>query len=99
MIELRTTSEGVLLPVHAQPGARRNGVVGERGGRLKVAVTPPPEQGKANDAILDVLAEFLKVKASQLSLARGATSRKKEVLVIGISAAEVSARLTTMPGC
>ncbi len=81
MIELRQIAEGILIPVQAQPRARRNAVTGMNAGRLKVAVTEAAEKGKANDAVIDVLAEALGLKKSQIRLARGATSTKKEFLV------------------
>ena len=84
MIELRQIAEGVLLSVQAQPRARRNAVTGLNAGRLKVAVTQAAEKGKANAAVAAVLAEALGLSASQVRLARGATSTKKEYLVIGV---------------
>ena len=96
MIGLRTTAEGVILPVQAQPGARKNAVVGEHAGRLKVAVTQAPEKGKANDAILKVLAEALQLSRSQLQLVRGETARQKDVLVKGVDIAALQSRLEEM---
>ena len=48
-IELTTTADGVILPVQAQPRAKRSEIVGEHNGRVKVAVTEVPEKGKANE--------------------------------------------------
>jgi uncharacterized protein (TIGR00251 family) len=96
MIGLRTTAEGVILPVQAQPGARKNAVVGEHAGRLKVAVTQAPEKGKANDAILKVLADALQLSRSQLQLVRGETARQKDVLVKGVDIAALQSRLEEM---
>ena len=93
MIDLRTTTDGVILPVQAQPGARKNAVVGEHAGRLKVAVTQAPEKGKANEAILKVLAEALQLSRSQLELVRGETARQKEVLITGISPEDLQRRI------
>ena len=64
--------DGSILPVVAQPGARRNAVLGERAGALRVAVTAPPDKGKANAAILALLAEVLgcKPRGSPRSRAR-----------------------------
>lgn len=93
MIELRTTAEGVILPVQAQPGARKNAVIGEHAGRLKVAVTQAPEKGKANSAILKVLAEGLQLSGSQLQIVRGETSRQKEIRITGTSAKELLERI------
>ena len=93
MIELTPSKEGVLLHVHAQPGARRNGILGERAGALRVAVTAPPDKGKANAAILEVLAEALRLKPSQVVLVSGETSRRKRILLAGGTQADVAARL------
>ena len=57
MIELSDHAEGVLLPVRAKPGARKAGIQGERNGALVVAVTAPPEDGRSNDALVELLHE------------------------------------------
>lgn len=93
MMLLTPHADGWVLPVRAQPGARRNGVVGEQGGALKVAVTAAPEQGKANKAILEALREALDLKRSQLELLSGETSRDKRFLVRGLSQAELETRI------
>ena len=81
MITITQCADGCILSVRAQPGARRNGIVGVHAGALKVAVTAPPDQGRANDAIVETLADALGVKRSQIELIRGAMSRQKKVLV------------------
>jgi uncharacterized protein YggU (UPF0235/DUF167 family) len=48
MIAIVGHAEGLVLPVRAQPGARKAGVLGEHGDALKIAVTVPPEEGRAN---------------------------------------------------
>ena len=93
MISLEETSAGIVLPVKAQPGARRNGVVGEHVGLLKVAVTQAPEKGKANEAIIEVLAALLELKRNQLRLVAGATSSQKRFLVTGVSLDELRQRV------
>ncbi len=93
MISLQVTQQGVILPVQAQPGARRNAVVGEREARLRVAVTQAPEKGKANDALVEVLAEALDLRKSQIELVSGETSRQKQFLITGLSLAELSRRI------
>ena len=64
-----------------KPGARKDAVLGVHGGALKVSVTAPPERGKANEAVLALLAEILGVPASSLVLTSGAASRDKAILV------------------
>src|SRR5688572_6489639 len=93
MIILSTHAEGCVLPVRAQPGARRAGVLGEQGGALKVAVTAPPEDGRANKALLEALREALGVKRSQVELLSGETSRDKRVLIRGVVKAELEERV------
>jgi uncharacterized protein (TIGR00251 family) len=84
---------GTIVPVHAQPGAKRNGVLGERAGALRVAVTAAPEKGKANAAIQAVLAELLGCRPPQVSLLSGETSRHKRFLVAGMVPEDLHARL------
>ena len=98
MIAVTEHAEGLLLPVRAQPGARRNGVQGEQAGALKVAVTAPPQDGRANEALAEVLREALGQKRSQLELAAGATSRDKRFLVRGLARAELERRLAALLG-
>lgn len=89
MVEVREHGEGCEVPVRGQPGARRNEVAGERNGRLKVAVQAPADEGRANRAILEVLAATLGLKKSQVELMAGATSRDKKVLVRGVAVEEM----------
>ncbi len=77
----------------ALPHSARAGVRGVDGGALKVAVTAPPEKGKANAAVLVELAKFLGVPRSSLELLSGDSSRNKRVLVKGISADDVRKRI------
>ena len=94
-IQLDATPSGIVLPVKAQPGARRNGITGEHAGALKVAVTQAPEKGKANDAIIDVLVEALGLKRNQIELISGATSPQKKFLVTGLTRQELDARINS----
>jgi len=66
-----------LLHVRVQPKARANAVVGWRGETLRVSVTAAPENGKANRAVITLLADSLGVAASSISLVRGDSSRDK----------------------
>jgi uncharacterized protein (TIGR00251 family) len=90
MIAISSHREGCLLSVRAQPGARKNAVVGEHGGSLKVAVAAPPEDGRANAAITELLRDWLGLKRSQVKLAQGATNRNKQFLIIGVDAGQLS---------
>ncbi len=92
MIAIVRHAEGSILPVVAQPGAKRNAVLGERAEALRVAVTAPPDKGKANEAIQSVLAENLGCKAAQIAMISGATSRQKRFLIRGIGPEELNKR-------
>jgi uncharacterized protein (TIGR00251 family) len=96
VIALSQHPEGVILPVRAQPGARKTGVLGEHGGALKIAVTAPPEDGRANAALIQTLREALDLKRSQVELLSGLTSRDKRFLIRGLTVEEVRERLATM---
>ena len=80
-IQITDHPEGCILSVRAQPNARRNAIVGEQAGALKIVVTAPPDKGRANEAILEILAETLGVKRSHLELISGMTSKQKKVLI------------------
>jgi uncharacterized protein (TIGR00251 family) len=85
VVELVEHDKGWIVRVRATPGARENGVRGEHGGALKVSVTQPPDKGKANEAIVAVLAEALGVKRNQIVLLSGAASREKRFLIRRVS--------------
>jgi uncharacterized protein (TIGR00251 family) len=70
-------SEAVVLHVRVQPKARTNAVKGWHGAALRVSVTAAPEDGKANRAVIALLAETFDVAPSSISLVRGAASRDK----------------------
>jgi uncharacterized protein (TIGR00251 family) len=96
MIVVTDHPEGCVLPVRAQPGARRAGVQGEQAGALKVAVTAPPEEGRANRALVEALRQALKVKRSQVELIGGQTSRDKRFLIRGLARTELETRLAAL---
>lgn len=89
MIELKKTPEGIILPVRAQPGAKRDSIVGEWAGSLKIQVKAPPEKGKANEAIVELLAMELGISKSSIHIVSGETSRDKKVLIQGITEEEL----------
>lgn len=84
------TADGVVIRVHVQPKARREQIIGMHGGRIKLAVTEPPDKGKANAAVVGLVAAALSLPASRVELLRGETSRQKDLLVRNLDAAEVS---------
>ncbi len=93
MIAITPHVEGCVLPVRAQPGARKQGVQGEHAGALKLAVRAPPERGKANKALIELLGQLLDVRRGQIELLSGATDRDKRFLIRGLTAEEVRRRI------
>ncbi len=75
------------------PGAPRQGIVGRHGEAWKVRVTAPAEGGRANDAVLDLLARSLEIPRRDVSLAVGASSRDKLVVLAGVTRATAEERL------
>jgi len=93
MIELRPHAQGIVLPVRAQPGARRAAITGAHGGMLKVSVTAAADKGKANQAIVELLCEALALSRAQIELLSGQTSRTKQILIRGVTVDEITARI------
>ncbi len=93
MTPFRETKEGVLIAVLLQPRASRTEVVGVEGGMLKVRVQAPPVKGRANAALVQLLAEVLGVPKRDIEVVRGHTGRRKQVLVRGVRLADVRALL------
>jgi uncharacterized protein (TIGR00251 family) len=83
------------LRLRVVPGAGRAGVVGRHGDAWKVRVTAPPERGRANDAVLELLATTLALPRGSVSLVSGHGGRDKIVELAGISEAELEGRLAS----
>ena len=73
--------DGVTLRIQAQPGAKRTEIAGVYGDCLKVRLASPPVDGKANECLIEFLAERLGVKRGQVRITRGSGSRRKSVFV------------------
>lgn len=93
MIPVRATAQGATFSIKVHPRAKKNAVTGEIGEALKVALTAPPVEGKANEACVRFVAELLEVPRASVTIAAGESSRQKLIRVAGLSAAEVEARL------
>jgi uncharacterized protein (TIGR00251 family) len=91
----RETPEGIILNIRAQPGARKDEIIGLFADSIKIRVTAPPERGKANEAIIELLADKLGLKKSAIKVISGETSRDKKVLVQGVSQSELKALYET----
>lgn len=93
MIPVRDTEQGATFSVRVQPRARRNAIVGELGDALKVALTAPPVEGKANQACIEFFADLLDVPRSSISIVAGLSSRNKIVCVAGMKSAALRTSL------
>lgn len=91
---LQVRGADVYLSVKVQPRASRNEVGEILGNELKVKVTAPPVDAAANEALVRFLAEILDCPRGSVQLVRGQTSRHKQILLRGLSAESVAAKLS-----
>lgn len=94
MVHVHQTLSGATFAVKVHPRARRNAITGELGEALKLSLTAPPVEGRANEACIEFFANLLKVARSSITIASGQSGRSKIVHVAGISAEEVRRRLS-----
>jgi hypothetical protein len=94
LIPIQESAGGVTFAVKVHPRAKKNAIAGELGDALKVALTAPPVEGKANQACIEFFAKLLKVPRSSVSIAAGQSSRNKVIRVIGLTAEELQKRLS-----
>jgi uncharacterized protein len=86
------------LRLRVAPGARRAAIAGRYGEAWKVRVTAAPEHGRANDAVLALLADTLRLPRSSVSLVSGGASRDKIVELTGLAPEEIERRLASAGG-
>ena len=93
---LSTTKDGqTLIALYIQPKASRNKFVGLYGDEMKLTITAPPVDGKANQAVIKFLAKFLGVAKSTIVLKRGMQSRHKQLRVEGLSCDDVRDKINS----
>jgi uncharacterized protein (TIGR00251 family) len=93
-IPIRETADGAIFRIRVVPRASRSQAVGIQGDALKLRITEPPVEGKANDECIRLLAKILGVKKTQVTIIAGHTGRTKTVAVEGIGAGAVVAILS-----
>lgn len=93
MLDIISTNTGIIIFVKVQPGSGKNRIVGNLGGRLKLAVSAAPEKGKANKAIVELLAETLHINESSIHIISGKTSRDKKLMIEGVSPENINTLL------
>jgi uncharacterized protein (TIGR00251 family) len=84
MVPVKETSEGVTFTVKVHPRARKNAVTGVMGDALKLAVTAPPVEGRANEAVIEFFADLFEISRASVTIASGATGRRKVVQITGV---------------
>jgi hypothetical protein len=97
-VALNATATGCTLSVRAHPGARRNAITGTHDGALKISLTTPPTDGRANAALIAFLADHLKIARGRITLISGATSRSKTLHLEGLTPATLGAALANATG-
>jgi uncharacterized protein (TIGR00251 family) len=85
MIDLRVADGGIRIKIRVQPRARQNAIEGVVGEALKIRLAAPPVDGKANAALIALLAKTVGVARSAVSIAAGNASRDKIVAIHGVS--------------
>jgi uncharacterized protein (TIGR00251 family) len=93
------SKDDVLIYINLQPKAARNAFVGLHDGHMKVALRAPPVDGKANDALVEFLAQELGIAKSRVILVKGLSQRKKVLRIEGLSLANVHSVLVTHKKC
>jgi uncharacterized protein (TIGR00251 family) len=93
VITIQESAGGATFAVKVHLRAKKNAITGEVGDALKVSLTSPPVEGRANEACIEFFAKLLKVPRSSVTIASGQRSRAKAIRVAGISAEEVRGRM------
>jgi uncharacterized protein len=93
MIPLTETAKGVAFAVKVHPRAHQNAITGTVGDALKLSLTAPPVEGRANQAVIEFFADLFEIPRSSVTIASGETSRNKVVRIAGLSRIAVEERL------
>jgi uncharacterized protein len=96
-VEIQVRDGEVVFAVRVAPRASRDAIEGEYNGALKVRLTAPPLDNRANEALRRLLAERLKVSASAVRIVAGEKSRTKRVSISGVTRAQVGALFESTP--
>ena len=98
MIPITESAQGVSFAVKVHPRARKNAITGTMGDAIKLALTAPPVEGKANQAVIEFFADLFAIPRSSVTIASGATSRSKVVRIAGVTKTAVAALLAARLG-
>ncbi len=89
MVQITESGSGITFSVRVHPRASKNEIAGKHAGALKIRLTAPPVEGRANEACCRFLAEVLNIPASAVSILSGERSRTKRVRVQGVTAQRI----------
>ena len=93
MFAIHEHDSTITFAVKVHPRAKKNAITGEFRDALKVSLTSPPVEGRANEACIEFFAKLLKVPRSSVTIASGQTSRNKVIRIAGLTAQQVRERL------
>jgi uncharacterized protein len=93
MIPLQETAKGISFAVKVQPRAKKNAITGTVGDALKLALTAPPVDGKANQSVIEFFADLFQIARSSITIASGETSRNKVIRISGVTRPRAEALL------
>ena len=93
MVNIRGEGSAVTFAIKVHPRAKKNTITGRVGDAVKVSLTAPPIDGRANEACIEFFAKLLKVPPSSVTIAAGESSRNKVIRVAGVFAEQVRERL------
>ena len=93
MVAIKESASGVTFAVRVHPRSRKNAITGVVGDSLKLALTAPPVEGKANQAVIEFFADLFAIPRSSVTIASGETNRNKVIRISGLSRAALEKRL------
>ena len=93
MVTIRESAAGATFAVRVHPRARKNAITGVAGDAVKLSLTAPPVEGRANKAVVEFFADFFEIPRSSITIASGATSRTKVIRIAGRSVRAIEQRL------
>lgn len=96
MIPIQETAKGLTFAVKVHPRARKNAITGTVGEALKLALTAPPVDGKANQGVVEFFADLFQIPRTSVTIASGASSRNKMVRITGTTAEQLHRKLASI---
>jgi len=92
-LPIADSKDGALFSVRVHPGARKSGITGIHADALKISLSTPPVDGRANEALIEFIAKWLGVTRAAVVIVSGQHARSKRVRVTGVAATEVQAAI------